>query len=416
MNPTPNPIRGTGGVTASLLAAGILTLTVGSSAWLLASSNSGLLLQGEQPRLSATQDGAPASLPAPMASSLLNAATLAKTAASLASASTLHVKSVFDEHPVSDLLDSVLNEGFEVEEDTSLSAVMALSALNDAKIEALLSSESMKDEAPALDFRDPLGTHFELPDEDLNALFAPVAAEPVALPVEQVAPAPVVKLVSIAAKPKPAPSPVPKPAPARKPSPTPLAKPAPIAKTPPPPKVRPTASAKAEPPVGSVASTASKPSAVAKPAKDSKAPTLPKSSIRFEFSTLDAEGKPAALPPTRNASVSEIATPSALSPTPVVTPAASSSTLPPAVKPPPVAKAPPAVADDRLPPTASAKPVDARNASVVASSPDGSRVWLRLGDFRTVIIDRGQTAPGLGVFKGVTGSTAQFASGNLPIN
>lgn len=56
------------------------------------------------------------------------------------------------------------------------------------------------------------------------------------------------------------------------------------------------------------------------------------------------------------------------------------------------------------------------HSQVVASSPTGDRVWVRIDDKRTVIVNKGQAAPGLGVFHGADGNKAQFDSGFLPIN
>lgn len=56
------------------------------------------------------------------------------------------------------------------------------------------------------------------------------------------------------------------------------------------------------------------------------------------------------------------------------------------------------------------------DASVVAVSPDGSKVWIQLGDFRTIIVEKGQSAPGLGTFKGISGNKADFGSNQLLID
>ncbi|PNG49979.1 MULTISPECIES: hypothetical protein [unclassified Variovorax] len=55
-------------------------------------------------------------------------------------------------------------------------------------------------------------------------------------------------------------------------------------------------------------------------------------------------------------------------------------------------------------------------ATVVAASPTGDKAWVRIGDQRTVIVSKGQSVPGLGVFHGAEGKGAKFDSGYLPIN
>lgn len=51
--------------------------------------------------------------------------------------------------------------------------------------------------------------------------------------------------------------------------------------------------------------------------------------------------------------------------------------------------------------------------SVVAVA--GERAWVRLDDQKTVIVTKGQTVPGLGVFQGHDAKGAKFDSGTVPV-